>query len=258
MSTTGILILYAILIVLAFIITFVSYKVNKSNTERLKEEFTYIYLEELEKTKKAISDSNRKALETLVNSITSGEKIMSAEEHHKELMRTFERLRALIKDDLYATMSATGSCRTALYLFHNGQKSSGGVSFIKVSCVGERTMIGSGIKEQILNHSNMPINIFDNMYEKLVENGRYVIMNDAVTMNTARAQFISSSKIRYSYAVSIYDASNNILGFVLAEFDNIYTKNNSDKEYELLKEFADKIGPVLSFTEYADLTINKQ
>ena len=152
-------------------------------------------------------------------------------------------------------MSRTGACRTALYLLHNGQKSASGVSFIKVSCVGERALVGSGIKEQIVNHSNMPINIFDNMFEKLIENGKYIIMNDAETANSSRSQFLSSPKVHYSYAVSIYDNSNNILGFVLAEFDRAYNKHESDEEYAILKEFADKIGPILSFTEYTDLTL---
>jgi hypothetical protein len=93
------------------------------------------------------------------------------------------------------------------------------------------------------------------MLDKLIENGKYLIMNDEETMQTARSQFISSSKIKYSYAVSIYDTSNNILGFVLAEFDHIYTKNTSEEEYEALKNFCARISPILSFTEYADMTV---
>ena len=96
--------------------------------------------------------------------------------------------------------------------------------------------------------------ILDNMIENLVDNGKYIVMNDEETMQTARSQFISSSKIRYSYMVSIYDYTNNMLGFVLAEY--VYTKNESDKEYAALKELADKIAPILSFSEYSKLTLS--
>ena len=98
--------------------------------------------------------------------------------------------------------------------------------------------------------------LLDNMIENLVDNGKYIVMNDEETMQTARSQFISSQKIRYSYMVSIYDYTNNMLGFVLAEYDHVYTKNESDKEYAALRELADKIAPILSFSEYSKLTLS--
>ena len=93
------------------------------------------------------------------------------------------------------------------------------------------------------------------MLEKLIENGKYIIINDEETMATAKSKFISNHKIRYSTAISIYDRTNNILGFVLAEFDHGYVKAQVDAESAELKKFADKISPLLSFSEYADLTI---
>jgi hypothetical protein len=123
-----------------------------------------------------------------------------------------------------------------------------GVSIIKVATTGgtNKTVTGLYAGDGDVNLSS----------SKKMDNGKYIVMNDEETMQTARSQFISSSKIRYSYMVSIYDYTNNMLGFVLAEYDHVYTKNESDKEYAALRELADKIAPILSFSEYSKLTLS--
>lgn len=218
---------------------------------------------EFESFKSTIVNMNRGLVDSVVDILKDQDsgykkpknKAEEAKINQEELLNTFARLRDIIKEDLYATMKSTSACRTALYLFHNGTRSTQGISFLKISCIGEKVVIGSGIKEQILNHASMPINLFDNMFEKLMENGKYIIMNDEETMASSRSKFISATKIRYSIASAIYDHSNNILGFILAEFDHPYDKNTSDVETVDLKAFADKIAPLLSFSEYADLTL---
>ena len=234
------------------IVVYIRYNNTKIQSNLLKKQ-----QDDLESFEASISEMNRELLKQIADLVAKsrGEEIR---DHHAELLNTFSRLRLIIKDDLYSTMNSTGSCRTALYLLHNGQKSASGISFIKVSCVGERTLVGSGIKEQIINHSNMPINIFDNMLVKLMDNGRYVIMNDEETMQSARSQFISASKILYSQAVSIFDSNNNILGFVLAEFDHSYNKLTADDEYKALKKLSIKIAPILAFSDYVNINIDEK
>ena len=249
------------LIVIAIIATALVLYVRRNN-RLMRELLNKQNHEDFQEFKETIINMNKGLVDEIVEVLKDDggdhlypDKQEKLRDHQEELLNTFAKLRRVIKDDLYATMNNTGACRTALYLFHNGTRSTEGISFLKISCIGERTLIGSGVKEQILNHSNMPVNIFDNMDDKLIENGRYVVMNDTKTMQTSRAQFISASKIRYSQAVGIYDSSNNILGFVLAEFDHAYNKTTSDTEYGIIKEFTKKISPILSFSEYADLTL---
>ena len=175
--------------------------------------------------------------------------------NQRDLLNIFDKLRKLIKEDLNNTITNTNAVRTGIYLFHNGTKSLQGLEFLKTSCIAEKIVVGSGIKERMIEHTNLPINLFDDMFDKLVSTGRYIIMNDEETMQTERSKFISNSKIRYSLAVCIYDNSNNILGFILSEYDHAYTKQVSDAEYKKLFEFAKKIAPVLSFSEYADTAL---
>ena len=259
-ASTGFLMHYYItfLLIIAIAIIALIYYVKRNN-KIMRELLKKQNHEEFQEFKNTIANMNKGLVDEIVDIFKDDDMHLNNQEkhtdHQRELLNTFSKLRNVIKEDLYTTMNTTCASRTALYLFHNGTRSSQGISFIKISCIGERTLIGSGVKEQILNHSNMPVNIFDNMYEKLIENGRYVIINNPETMQTSRSQFISASKIHYSQAIGIYDSSNNILGFVLAEFDHSYTKAVSDSEYAVLKDFSKKISPILSFSEYADLTL---
>ena len=258
--------LYILCIVMLFLMIIVAvvgvFFYVRHNNKLMKETLKKQNHEEFLTFRKDIENMNKELVANVTNSIKEDTSntvpVLQQQQPQEDLLTTFSKIRSIIKDDLYITMNKTQACRTALYLFHNGTKSTKGLSFLKVSCIGERTLIGSGVKEQILNHNNMPVNIFDNMINKLIENGRYVIMNDEQTMQTARAQFISASKIRYSQAISIFDTNNNILGFILAEFDHTYTKQLSDEEYSKIKELCIKIAPILSFSNYADLTLNNK
>jgi len=173
-----------------------------------------------------------------------------------KLIEIFHRIKSIANDDLYSNMGAAKACRIAIYLFHNGTKTFNGLSFLKISCVGEKMLSGSGIKERIVKHTNMSVNILDDMYEEIVNNGRYLIINNETDADESSEQeFISSNKIKYAQLVCIYDAENNALGFISAEFDHEYNKTIADEEFEILKDFSNKLSPVLSFTNYAELTV---
>lgn len=245
------IIIIALVSVVILACVFIFLYIKQSN-QKIKDQLKKQQEEELESFKSTIHQMNREMVKNIAELIAKCRE-EELKDHHTELLNTFSRLRTIIKDDLYNTMNSTNSCRTALYLLHNGQKSTTGISFIKVSCVGERTLVGSGIKEQIINHSNMPINIFDNMLVKLMENGRYVVMNDDETMQSARSQFISAPKIMYSQAVSIFDSNNNILGFILSEYDHSYNKPTADDEYKAIRKLSNKISPILAFSDYVNL-----
>ena len=174
---------------------------------------------------------------------------------YNRLYAIFNKIKKATGDNLYNVMIGIKASRVAIYLFHNGTKTSSGFDFLKLSCVGEKIVIGSGIKEKILNHSNMPVNILDNMCDVLFNSGRYIIHNDESTMNTAKGQFISSNKIEYSQAVCLYDSDNNIIGFILAEFDHSYLKKTCDEEYERLKSLSNELAPIFSYSDYANLTL---
>ena len=172
----------------------------------------------------------------------------------KDLATTFAKLRESIKDNTSNVMNNTGAIRIAVYLFHNGTKTTHGIDFFKFSCICEKVVAGSGVKEQSMNQSNIPVNLFDPMLDSLINNGRYIIIKSEDLENTNQRIFISSPKINYSQAVGIFDNKNNLLGFVLAEMDKTYNKHSVNEEYLSLKSFVAQIVPALAYSDYISVT----
>ena len=169
------------------------------------------------------------------------------------LMDIFIRLREAIKENCVSTMNEIGACRIAIYLFHNGTHSTSGISFLKMSCICEKVTIGSGVRERMIEHTNIPINLFDDMIDKLLNNNRYIVMNNEEIQDNNHKIFISADKITYAQLVTIYDINNNMLGFVSAEMDRLFSKDEIDKEKEILDELVKQLVPVLSYSDYASV-----
>ena len=68
-------------------------------------------------------------------------------ERVKNLMGIFMKLKDSIKENCITTMNKIGAVRIAIYLFHNGTHTTHGLSFFKMSCMCEKVVIGSGVKE---------------------------------------------------------------------------------------------------------------
>lgn len=175
------------------------------------------------------------------------------EESDKGLMNILMKLGGAIRENCVLAMNQIHATRLAVYLFHNGTKSSHGINFFKASCICEKVAIGSGVKERMIDHNNIPINLFDDMIYKLNSYNRYIIINDEKLANSAHKIFVSADKIDYVQLISIYDNDNNMLGFIAAEMDKSYTKDAADAEKKVLDELAKQLTPVLSFSEYMDI-----
>jgi hypothetical protein len=172
------------------------------------------------------------------------------------LSNTFVNLRNAIKESCRSTMIAIDANRLAIYLFHNGNVSTHGVNFFKMTCICERIKHGSGIKEQYLSHTNLTINLFDDMIDELITNGRYTIINSDDILDSSKKIFISSKNITYSHAVSIFDNKNNILGFILVEMSHEYSRERSINEFEALNILASQLVPALTYSNYYDIAMN--
>lgn len=169
----------------------------------------------------------------------------------KNLMNIFMKLKDSIKENCVATMNKIGAVRIAIYLFHNGTHTTHGISFFKMSCMCEKVVIGSGVKERMMEHTSIPLNLFDEMFDLLVTNNRFIIINNDETQETNHKMFISADKINYAQLVPIYDVNNNMLGFVAVEMTKHLSMDEVDKETEILNELVKQLVPVLSYSDYA-------
>lgn len=176
----------------------------------------------------------------------------------KDLIKTFARLSNSLKDYCKQSMDEIKAERLAVYLFHNGSYSTHGIHFFKMSCVCEKVTIGSGVRERSIDHTNIPINLFDSMIEGLVNDGYYIIKrtDENIEFNNHNI-FFSANKIKFVHAITIFDNDNNIIGFTLAESSNEYSDEEFNKQKEVIGRFITQVVPVLTYSEYTDMNVNK-
>lgn len=198
-----------------------------------------------------IMEQNEKLIEQIM--VAKHDAMPEESKNKKDLFDTFTKLKLAIKHNCTTTLNNVKADRIAVYLFHNGTRSTHGISFFKMTCICEKVLIGSGVVEHSIEQSNIPINLFDDMIEMLISNGHYTIHNTEELSASNHRIFISSKKIQYAQAVAIFDLSNNILGFVLAEFSHDLT--NEEKEKKDLITLSKQLVPVLSYSEYADANL---
>jgi hypothetical protein len=194
---------------------------------------------------------NKQLLEQLAEQNTTN--IAKNNATGKNLMSIFVKLKEAIKENCIDTMNQIGAARIAIYLFHNGVRSTHGISFFKMSCMCEKVAVGSGIRERMMEQNNIPINLFDEMIDKLITYNRYIIMNNEETQDAYHKIFISADKINYTQLITLYDINNNLLGFIAVEMDRPYSKDEADKEKEILDVLAKQLVPVLSYSDYTSI-----
>lgn len=257
---------YSFTIVICALFILILLYVIKRNNDALKElqDQNLKNNEELQKKNMEAGERNAEQLNEFTNKLmdqfikTMNEKnINEEEEDEHNLVKTFFKLQSALKNDCYNTMSDINASRLAIYLFHNGVHSTHGVNFLKISCICEKVLIGSGIRERTVEHSGIPINLFDTMIESLVANNSYIIMNDEHLENSNQKIFVSSKKVKYVLTVSILDMDNTIMGFVLAEMTDNFDEEKSKEEIKKLTYLSNKIVPVLSCLDYVETNINK-
>ena len=244
-SEHAILPLVLLFIILVIILLVIS--INKLNESNKK--FLNSVTASMDKYKKELQDENAVFVKQVMEQVDQGLQ-SSDKKSEKELFNIFLKLRGAIKENCDITMNKVGAARLAVYLLHNGTYSTHGISFFKMSCICEKVAVGSGVRERMIEHTNIPINLLDSMIDTLIENNRYIVMNDSTLDNSNHKIFVSSSKINYTQLIAIYDINNNMLGFVAAEMDKTYSKDSADVEREYLSELARQLTPVLSYSDY--------
>lgn len=234
--------LFIILVIILLVIC-----INKLNESNKK--FLNSVTASMDQYKKELQDENAVFVKQVMEQVDQGLQ-SSDKKNEKELFNVFLKLRGAIKENCDITMNKVGAARLAVYLLHNGTYSTHGISFFKMSCICEKVAVGSGVRERMIEHTNIPINLLDSMIDTLIENNRYIVMNDNTLDNTNHKIFVSSSKINYTQLIAIYDINNNMLGFIAAEMDKTYSKDSADAEREYLSELAKQLTPVLSYSDY--------
>ena len=257
----GILMHVLPILVVLIVTALLVYYINRNN--KWLTGFIKSQINEFDELKEYLTSHEERIITSLIKVIKDSNTVTpdnsnNVDNNYYQLYDVFKKVGSIATNKLSSIMEDINAYRIAIYLFHNGTRTLSGFDFLKMTCIGERIKIRSGIKEHMMDHANININILDDMYDNLFTSGRYIIINDASISNTNKAMFISSPLILYSQLVALYDENNNIIGFLLAEFNHSYNKLISEDEYNVLKEACVYLSPIFIYTDYTSLTLKSE
>ena len=181
----------------------------------------------------------------LLNSLL--EKKMNEETSHKDIVKTYIDSNIIFKDSCREASSQLKADRVAIYVFHNGNASSHGFPFFKLSCIGEYVLYGTGLSAKGQTHTDLPLHLFFDIIEPLYRTGYYY--NNTLD-NDLLNEFVSNGRVRLACLLSIKDDSGVVAGFSIAEFRD--ELEDIDVENTVIPEMAKlnaKIKPVILNSE---------
>ena len=173
------------------------------------------------------------------------------EDYHKDLVGAYIDVNMTFKDASRCALTRLNCDRVAIYVFHNGNTSSMGLPFFKMSCVHEWTNRG-GSTLRGKSHSDMPLHLFNDFIENLYSDGYYRIddVTNPYIEDPSIKEFTSFSDTKSLYIVAIKNSDGIITGFSVAEFHNkeiFETDIRRDKDVkEVLEQMIYKIAPIIN------------
>lgn len=197
----------------------------------------------------AIKKQNEELLEKIVE---NSDRERTYDE--KDLASIFVKLNTTLKSECQKAQRNLRADCMCVYVLHNGMHSSHGLPFFKMSCICEWIKKGSGIHSRIREHSNLPINLFDQLMIGLFQNGEYFIDAKAVGSSNL-SMFINGPRVVNCVCIPIYDSENKIMGFIAADFsyEVISDKVRLQEIKEKMWSLASIIKPVLDYSDYQNI-----
>ena len=196
--------------------------------------------------------------EKILNTIINNKEMNNYQLHEeKDLMTLFGNIHKRLIEDCREALEILNADRTAVYVFHNGSSSIHDLPFFKFSCIAEFIARGSGSTSKMKAHNSIPIDLLNQIIDILIRDGNFVhfkvnknnnlSMDETLFLNKLLLQGTEKTCILYS----IYDMENRCMGFIFAEFsEDSFTKEELKEKKVHLKYLAEKLSPILEFSNY--------
>ena len=196
--------------------------------------------------------------EKILNTIINNKEMNNYQLHEeKDLMTLFGNIHKRLIEDCREALEILNADRTAVYVFHNGSSSIHDLPFFKFSCIAEFIARGSGSTSKMKAHNSIPIDLLNQIIDTLIRDGNFVhfkvnknnnlSMDETLFLNKLLLQGTEKTCILYS----IYDMENRCMGFIFAEFgEDSFTKEELKEKKVHLKYLAEKLSPILEFSNY--------
>lgn len=169
---------------------------------------------------------------------------------HRDLVGAYIDVNMVFKDASRTCLNNLNCNRVAIYVFHNGNETSYGLPFFKMSCIHEWTPTGQCTMRG-KSHTSLPLHFFNDFIEELWKSGEYV--NDDIdrkNISPSISDFLGYEHIKAMYALAIKDENDTLAGFIVAEFDrpDSFCSNEERKEFvkNELFEMSRKISPLVA------------
>ena len=175
--------------------------------------------------------------------------------NEKTIVEIFVKLNNLFKTECRLTSEKTHSDRTAIYVFHNGTQSSHGLPFFKMSCICEWINRSSISNSKMQEHTNMTLNLFDDIVTNIQENGEYMIDKKTEEI-PSNLLYIKGTKTVKAIFLAILDDNNQVLGYIENDYNKDSALNIEEIKYEM-QLLGDKTRPTLQFSDYQNKTIKE-
>lgn len=178
----------------------------------------------------------------------------------KDLVNMFLNLGSILKKECKNALDVIDANRTAIYMFHNGSYGVSGFHFLKFSCICEYFTRGSGSKNRIQEHTNIPVSLLDDTIDTLIRDGNCIIftgkkedghINTNNTLNQITYRILLKNSDESCIFYTIYNVDNNPIGFILSEFNNkLFSYEDLKNKRSYLKHLSEKISPILEVSNY--------
>jgi len=179
----------------------------------------------------------KKSVDELNNQKKKEEKEDDPDDYHKDIVGAYIDVNMAFKDASRKTLSILDCQRVGIYVFHNGNNSLHGLPFFKMSCIHEWTTRGCNTLRG-KSHIDMPLHLFNDFIEDLYNHGIYKSqdVSKGKEEDPSLEEFIEFSHTKALYMIAIKDADGVLVGFVIAEFENVDNFEQDEARDKFIRE----------------------
>lgn len=226
-----VVILAIFLVVVTALITFMvhSNKQSQKYIQDMYEKKAETIMESQRESSRMLQENFERMLNVLIENSAkntearhdaSGEKPSHHKGHEVDDELTYQKI---FKIECRKVLNDLKCDRVAIYVFHNGNKSTFGYHFIKMSCIHEETINGTHTGRGVSSHNGIPLGAFSSVIDCLIKNDEYIVGNvydhGIISADEKILNFISGSIVKSLFLRAVKDPNGEIIAFVDAEWN---------------------------------------
>ena len=178
-------------------------------------------------------DDRFRRLEDKISRLSSGD---DKSEKDKSIIEIFLRLSDSLKHNVKEVLDDVRADRVEFYLFHNGTHSLNNIPFLKASCICEMDKVGVSKYHLIKMHKDIPIGLMDDLIVDLLHKHTFVIYRNESKIDAIISKLFFDEQDKTCIFSGIFEyGDGELLGFIVAEYDNVEKFEEHDLAYKLEK-----------------------